>query len=261
MRKLSEVKKLLSKAGYRTSMFQRAEVKELCNVLHDDEQIFQATNGYYEGGFSLLVATDSRLLLIDRKPMFLTLDSIAYSMIQEVSFNYRLLNSTIHIYTSNKCLDFSSWNQSQIRAILNHAQATMRGEKVQLKTPVEMRQEEQKAGEDTPMQKAYSEAKTENEKSERKNNDSQSTDEKQNTDPNMQYERLSVAEMDMEDVPTMPVLTPHYLNDNVQPTLTSSSTVNTLPIDPNDLSTGSTGKLASYGTPSLGQRHYVRRYF
>jgi hypothetical protein len=47
-------------------------------------------------------------------------------MIQEVSFNYRLLNSTIHIYTTNKCLDFSSWNHAQIRNILTITQSATR---------------------------------------------------------------------------------------------------------------------------------------
>src|ERR1035438_6354320 len=63
---LSNVLKQLSKVGYHAGIFQRSEVKELCNVLHEDEQIIQATNGHYEGGFSLLVATDHRLIL-DRK--------------------------------------------------------------------------------------------------------------------------------------------------------------------------------------------------
>jgi hypothetical protein len=120
----------LSTVGYKSRMWQRSEVRELCNVLHADETIYQATNGHYEGGFSLLVATDTRLILVDRKPLFLTLDSIAYSMIQEVTFNYRLLNSTIHIYTSNKTLDFSSWNHSQIRAILTHLQSAMRDRQI-----------------------------------------------------------------------------------------------------------------------------------
>jgi len=125
---LKTVQKQLSKVGYRTGFWQRAEVKELCTVLHENEEILKAANGYYEGGFSLLVATDHRLLLVDRKPMFLTLDSIPYKMIQEISYNYRLLNSTLHIFTSNKCLDFSSWNHEQIRVILSLAQHKMKGD-------------------------------------------------------------------------------------------------------------------------------------
>jgi hypothetical protein len=130
MVELSVVLKQLSKAGYRNRIWQRAEVKELCNVLHEDEIILQATNGHYNGGFSLLVATDHRLILVDRKIMFLTLDSISYSMIQEISYNYRLLNSTLHIFTSNKSLDFSSWNHAQIRAILTYAQKAMKNKAV-----------------------------------------------------------------------------------------------------------------------------------
>lgn len=119
---LSNIEAQLAKAGCRISSWGRAEVKELCNILTPGETIVQALNGYYDNGFALLVATDQRLLLVDRKPMFLTLDAISYSMIQEVLLNYRLLNSTIHIYTSNKVLIFSSWNHHRLRMILNHTQ-------------------------------------------------------------------------------------------------------------------------------------------
>ncbi len=126
MVELNQVIRQLRKVGYRNKFWQRSEVKELCNVLHDTETIIQATNGYYDGGMALLVATDTRLILIDHKPMFLTLDSIAYPMVQEIAYNYRLLNSTLHIFTSNRCLDFSSWNHSQIREILKFAQTAMK---------------------------------------------------------------------------------------------------------------------------------------
>jgi hypothetical protein len=119
---LSSVKLQLAKAGYKMNFWGRAEVKELCRVLADDEEIIHATNGYYEGGFALLVATTQRLLLVDRKPMFLTLDVISYQMVQEISLNYRLLNSTVNIYTSNKVLVFNSWSHVHLRSILNYVQ-------------------------------------------------------------------------------------------------------------------------------------------
>jgi len=123
MIQLSEIRNQLSSVGYHPSRFQRAEVKELCQVLSPDERIIDAVNGRYEGGFALLVATDRRLLLVDRKPMFLTLDSITYSMIQELSLTYRLLNSTVHVFTSNKCLDFNSWSHSHLRSIFSYSQS------------------------------------------------------------------------------------------------------------------------------------------
>lgn len=202
-------------------MWQRAEVKELCNVLHEDETISEATNGYYEGGFSLLVATNQRLLLVDRKPMFLTLDSIAYSMIQEVSFNYRLLNSTIHIYTTNKCLDFNSWHHSQIRSILNHTQAAMR----QDRPPQYNRQYVEQRP--LPMPEPQY----------------------------MSYEQLSVPEIVINSVPYMS--TPSHVNDNTQSAYAPVQNVATLPVEPANLAPSTT--LSAIKTSV--NRQYARRYY
>lgn len=119
---LVTVQKQLIRVGYRSQLWGRSEVKELCHVLGDDENIVHAVNGHYEGGFALFVATDKRLILVDRKPMYLTLDAISYSTIQEVQLNYRLLNSTINIFTANKILAFNTWSHTKIRSILSYAQ-------------------------------------------------------------------------------------------------------------------------------------------
>jgi len=118
----ASVKSQLSKAGFSIGAWGRAECKELCNILALDETILHATNGYYEGGFAMLVATDQRLILVDKKPLFLSLDTITFGMIQEVTLNYRLLNSTINIYTSNKVLSFRSWNHHALRELLTYSQ-------------------------------------------------------------------------------------------------------------------------------------------
>jgi hypothetical protein len=122
---VASVKLQLTKAGYKFSYWTRAEVKELCDVLMPGEIITQATNGYYENGFALLVATDNRLLLIDRKPMFLSLDTISYGMIQEVTLDYRLLNSSVHIFTSNKVLVFKSRSPIRLRAMVSYIQQSV----------------------------------------------------------------------------------------------------------------------------------------
>jgi hypothetical protein len=79
-------------------------------------------NGRYEGGFALLCLTDHRLLLIDRKPMFLTLEDIRFDMIAEIDYHARLLDNTVHIITPNRKLVFRSWNQKRLRELLNHTQ-------------------------------------------------------------------------------------------------------------------------------------------
>jgi hypothetical protein len=87
-----------------------------------DEIIAGCVNGRYEGGFALLCVTNHRLLLVDRKPMFLTLEDIRFDMISEMDFSARLLESTVRISTPNRKLIFTGWSQHRVRNIMNYTQ-------------------------------------------------------------------------------------------------------------------------------------------
>jgi PH (Pleckstrin Homology) domain-containing protein len=119
---LQEVEKQLKHVGCNFKMWGRAEIRELSNVLMQDEQIAQAVNGSYEGGFAMLVVTSYRVLLIDRKPMLLTIEDIRYDMMAEVDFHNRLLGSTLRIFTPMRNLVFSSWSNVRLRKCVNYIQ-------------------------------------------------------------------------------------------------------------------------------------------
>lgn len=120
---LSQVEAQLDKAGCNFKFWGRAEVRELCKILVPGETIILAVNGRYEGGFAMLCLTDHRLLLIDRKPMFLTLEDIRFDMISEIDFHARLLENTVRIITPARQLVFRSWNQKRLRQLLTETQA------------------------------------------------------------------------------------------------------------------------------------------
>lgn len=126
MLSLRKVDDQLKKINFKKSgLWGHCRVKELSKVLHEDEEIKHCVNGYYEGGFALLAATDQRLLLIDRKPMFLTIEAIWYDKIGQVDYTHRLLNATICVSTPNKQLTFNSWNHRNIHEILTYSQKKM----------------------------------------------------------------------------------------------------------------------------------------
>lgn len=122
MIQLQDLENQLKAINSNYKFFGRPEIRELAKVISPNEQIFQATNGYYEAGFAFLVITNHRLLLIDKKPMFLTLEDIRFDMISEVDFNHRLLNATLRVYTPNKSLIFTTWNHAKLRDLSNHLQ-------------------------------------------------------------------------------------------------------------------------------------------
>lgn len=119
---LHEVERQLKAINCNFRFFGRPEVRELTKILREDEIISQAVNGFYEGGFALLCVTNKRLLLVDRKPMFLTLEDLRFDMIAEVDFNHRLLNATVNIYSTNKSLMFTSWNNHKLRLLVENLQ-------------------------------------------------------------------------------------------------------------------------------------------
>ena len=119
---LAYVEEQLKRVGSNFRFWGRPEIRELTKILMPDEIIAGATNGRYEGGFALLCVTNHRLLLIDRKPLFLTLEDIRFDMIAEIDYSARLLDSTIRIMTPNRTLVFTAWNQQRTRLILNYTQ-------------------------------------------------------------------------------------------------------------------------------------------
>lgn len=119
---MREVEEQLQHVGCNFKMWGRSEVRELSNVLMPDEKIAQATNGSYEGGFALLCVTNYRVLLIDRKPMLLTVEDIRYDMMSEVDFHNRLMGATVRIFTPMRNLVFSSWSAMRLRKSVNYIQ-------------------------------------------------------------------------------------------------------------------------------------------
>lgn len=119
---LSQVEEQLERLGCNFRFWGRPEIRELCNVLVPGETIAACTNGQYDGGFAMLCATNHRLLLIDKRPFFLTLEDVRFDMIAEIDYNARLLSATAFIITPTRCLTFSSWRQDRLRSIVDYAQ-------------------------------------------------------------------------------------------------------------------------------------------
>lgn len=120
--RLKELEDQLKRIGCNYRFWGRTELKELANVLLPGEIVEHCVNGSYEGGFALLAATDQRLLLIDKKPLYLTLEDIRFDMIVEIDFNHRLLSANIFICTPNKSLRFVGYNHARLRAMFHFVQ-------------------------------------------------------------------------------------------------------------------------------------------
>jgi hypothetical protein len=116
----------LQKIGFKYNGWGRAEVRELQHVILPDEEIFECVNGFYDGGFALLLATDIRVLLVDKKPLnYLTVEDLRFDMINEIDYSHRLFGAYIKISAGETSLKFTSVNQSRLRKLIGHVQRSM----------------------------------------------------------------------------------------------------------------------------------------
>lgn len=122
MVQLSVIEAQLTKLGVRKTWFCRPELRELQHILMDNERIVHCVVGRYSGGFAVLIATEMRLLLIDKKPLYLTVEDIRYDMISEVDVSSRLFDATVTVFTVNRQLAFSSTRQGHLRELVKFVQ-------------------------------------------------------------------------------------------------------------------------------------------
>ncbi len=116
----------LKKIGVNYRGWGRTEIRELPNIILPDEEIYECVNGVYEGGFALAVATNVRVILIDKKPLrYLTIEDLRFDMINEIDYSHRLIGAQISISTGSKNLRFTSLNQTRLRQLIGQVQRCM----------------------------------------------------------------------------------------------------------------------------------------
>ena len=120
---VQSVTEQLKRVNFVAHIWNRAEVRELPNILLPDEEIYECANGAYEGGLAVLVATNVRVLLIDKKLLnYLTVEDLRFDMINEIDYSHRLMGAYISISAGAKNLRFTSYNQPRLRKLINHVQ-------------------------------------------------------------------------------------------------------------------------------------------
>lgn len=122
MSKQSNIKAQLRRIGADFKFWGRSEAKELEHILFDDEVILHALNGRYSGGLALLCATDRRLLLLDKKPLFLTFEDMQYEMISEVDYTEQTICAQVTLMTPAKALAFKSYKIKKLRKLTQFIQ-------------------------------------------------------------------------------------------------------------------------------------------
>lgn len=104
-------------------IFGRAEMKELPKLLAEDEEVVGAVYGFYQGGSGVLVVTDKRVILIDKQPLYVNLEALAYAYITKVEFSVHTMQGTLKVCAGSHGLHFRSLSDARLKQLFYYIRA------------------------------------------------------------------------------------------------------------------------------------------
>lgn len=140
---LEEIKSQIKNLDGFESFLGRKEIKELPNILWEDEKLENIIQGTYNNGNGILVGTNKRLIFVDKGLIFgLKVEDFQYDKISSIQYETGLIFGKIIIFTSGnkavienvikgKVRVFGEWvrakisNQNQTKTSQNKLQTNL----------------------------------------------------------------------------------------------------------------------------------------
>lgn len=97
--KAQRIQDELKQAGAGSIAMHTPEEKALLDVIHDDEHIGGIIYGRYTEGLAWLIATDRRVIFMDKKPLFTTTDEISYDIVTGTKMTRAGLFTSVTLHT------------------------------------------------------------------------------------------------------------------------------------------------------------------
>lgn len=121
------IKQRLRSLGVSSWALRSAESRYLPHIIHEDEDIQGVVYGKSDDGFAMLIATDTRVIYLDKKPLFVIEDEITYDVISGVSRGQVGPGSTIKLHTRVKDYTIRTFNEKCSRGFAEAIEARCLG--------------------------------------------------------------------------------------------------------------------------------------
>jgi hypothetical protein len=110
----------------------RKEVKQLPTILWEDEKVEHIIRGFYASGTGILIATNKRLVFVDKGITKLRVEDFPYDKITSIQYNLGIAGGTLTIFASgnkadiqhvpkDQCKAFGDFVRARITSVAPHA--------------------------------------------------------------------------------------------------------------------------------------------
>ena len=130
---LDEINEQLKNLDGVQKLFGKKEIKELPNILWEDEKLEKLVQGVYNNGQGILIATNKRLIFIDKGFFWgLKVEEFPYDKISSIQYETGMIFGKITIFASgnkaeieqlfkDSCRSFCDYVRARISSPVEHA--------------------------------------------------------------------------------------------------------------------------------------------
>lgn len=90
----------LLKAGVTLYGMRKAESRYLPRVIHPNEHIEAVVYGQHHDSSAMLIATDHRIIYLDKKPMATFMDEVTYDVVSGIELDVHTFFATVTLHTA-----------------------------------------------------------------------------------------------------------------------------------------------------------------
>lgn len=131
---LEEVREQIGSIDGASKFLGRKEIKELPKILWEDERVEMLVQGTYNAGNGVLVATNKRLVFVDKGIGKLKVEDFPYDKLTSIQYETGWTMGTITMFASgnraeiknvvkDRCKNFADYVRARITAASKHASA------------------------------------------------------------------------------------------------------------------------------------------
>lgn len=125
---LKEIKDEIRNIDGVSKMLGRKEIKELPNILWEDEHVKNLVQGTYNNGNGVLVATNKRLIFIDKGMLFgLKVEDFPYDKITSIQYGTGLVLGELKIFASGNSATIKNVEKGRVRDFSEYVRAQTTG--------------------------------------------------------------------------------------------------------------------------------------
>jgi hypothetical protein len=126
MKRFSSIQKELAIAGVPKRIFRTQEARALENILDDNENIIGCIQGLYSEGFGLVVATNARLLIVNKSFLWTRIEDESYAMVNSVLYKRGVILGKLTLSTRARQYIFTVLVKDPINSFISIIDNKMR---------------------------------------------------------------------------------------------------------------------------------------